>query len=135
MSIPAGKVADRRGHRPVLTIGFLTGLAAYLLFGLSSAALGTVTLAFVLAGVTIGIVETGEQGAVTEAAPEEIRGSAFGLLVAIQSFGNLAASGIAGLLWTLVSPLAVFTFAAVVMALASISSITISRHPQPAGRA
>jgi hypothetical protein len=37
-------------------------------------------------------------------APVELRGSAFGLLAAVQSFGNLAASAIAGLLWTLASP-------------------------------
>ena len=37
-------------------------------------------------------------------APVEIRGSAFGMLAAIQSFGNLAASAIVGLLYTLVSP-------------------------------
>jgi dipeptide/tripeptide permease len=33
----------------------------------------------------------------------ELRGSAFGLLVAVQSFGNLAASAIVGLLWAAVS--------------------------------
>jgi hypothetical protein len=36
----------------------------------------------------------------------ELRGLAFGLLAAVQSFGNLAASAIAGLLWTLASLLA-----------------------------
>jgi hypothetical protein len=34
----------------------------------------------------------------------ELRGSASELLATMQSFGNLAASAIAGLLWTLVSP-------------------------------
>ena len=46
-----------------------------------------------------------------EAAPIEMRGSAFGLLAATQSFGNLIASGVAGVLWTLVSPEAAFIFA------------------------
>ena len=127
VSIPAGKAADRWGYRPVLTVGFLAGLVAYLVFGLTGAALATVTVAFILAGVTIGIVETAEHGAVAEAAPEEVRGSAFGLLAAIQSFGNLAASGIAGLLWTLVSPLAAFVFASSAMALAVIGALTMRR--------
>lgn len=131
VSVPAGKAADRWGYRPVLGVGFTTGLAAYLLFGVTGAVLATVSMAFVLAGVTIGIVETAEHGAVAEAAPESIRGSAFGLLAAIQSFGNLAASGIAGLFWTLFSPLAAFTFAAAAMALATIGAVSITRHSQP----
>jgi hypothetical protein len=53
--------------------------------------------------VAIGCVETAEHAAVAALAPVELRGSAFGLLAAVQSFGNLAASAIAGLLWTLAS--------------------------------
>ena len=59
---------------------------------------------FVAAGVAIGCVETAEHAAVAALAPVELRGSAFGLLAAVQSFGDLAASAIAGLLWTLASP-------------------------------
>lgn len=47
-----------------------------------------------------------------------IRGSAFGLLAAVQSFGNLAASAIAGLLWTVVSPGAAFAYLATWMLVA-----------------
>jgi hypothetical protein len=42
-------------------------------------------------------VETAEHAAVAALAALELRGSAFGLLAAVQSFGNLAASAIAGL--------------------------------------
>lgn len=38
----------------------------------------------------------------------ELRGSAFGLLAAVQRFGNLAASTSAGLLWTVASPRVAF---------------------------
>ena len=48
-------------------------------------------------------------------APADLRGSAFGLLAAVQSFGNLAASAVAGVLWTAVSPAAGLLFAAVMM--------------------
>ena len=58
---------------------------------------------FVAAGVAIGCTETAEHAAVAAAAPPGVRGSAFGLLAAIQSIGNLAASAVAGLLWTAVS--------------------------------
>jgi MFS family permease len=64
----------------------------------------------VAAGVAIGCVETAEHAAVADLAPVELRGSAFGLLAAVQSFGNLAASAIAGLLWTLASPPVAFGY-------------------------
>jgi MFS family permease len=128
VAIPAGKAADRWGFRPTLTVGFLIGLAAYLIFALTGPSLLLIAAAFGAAGITIGIVETAEHGTVAEAAPEEIRGSAFGFLAAIQSFGNLFASGIAGILWTLVSPLAAFLFAATGMAAATVGSITSRRR-------
>ena len=53
-------------------------------------------LCFVAAGVAIGCVETAEHAAVAALAPDEIRGSAFGLLAAVQSFGNFVASAVAG---------------------------------------
>src|SRR5215213_3033601 len=67
-SIPAGRLGDRRGAVLVLA------LAPW----------------FVAAGVAIGCVETAEHAAVAALAPVELRGSAFGLLAAVQSFGNLA---------------------------------------------
>ena len=51
-----------------------------------------------------------ESAAVAGLAPSEMVGSAFGLLAAVQSFGNFAASAVAGVLWTLVSPRAAFTY-------------------------
>ena len=36
--------------------------------------------------------------------PSQIRGSAFGLLATVQAIGNIAASAIAGLLNTVISP-------------------------------
>ena len=48
---------------------------------------------FALAGIGIGFVETAEHAAVAAYAPAEIRGSAVGLLAAVQSLGNLAGLG------------------------------------------
>jgi MFS family permease len=69
-------------------------------------------VAFALAGVGIGCAETAEHAAVAAAAPTEIRGSAFGLLATVQAVGNLAASAIAGLLYTFASPAVAFGLAA-----------------------
>lgn len=73
---------------------------------------------FILAGIGIGCVETAEHAAVATHAPEHLRGSAFGLLAATQSFGNLAASSIAGILWSALSPTWAFAYLAGAMAVA-----------------
>lgn len=73
-----------------------------------------------IAGLGIGLVETAEHAAVAIFADDAIRGSAFGLLAAIQSFGNLAASAVVGLLYTLASPSFAFGYASVVMLAALI---------------
>ena len=129
-SVPAGRHADRTVPRRTLAIGVVA-------FGLAYAGLARDTnnwLAlspwFLLAGIGIGCVETAEHAAVTAKAPPEIRGSAFGLLAAVQSFGNFAASGIAGLLWTAASPSWAFTYLTGWMILAA--AILTRQPPRPA---
>lgn len=75
-------------------------------------------VAFVLAGVGIGCAETAEHAAFAAFAPEQIRGSAFGLLATVQAIGNIAASVAAGLLYTLASLASAFGYLAVWMILA-----------------
>jgi MFS family permease len=79
--------------------------------------------------VAIGCVETAEHAAVASLAPVELRGSAFGLLAAVQSFGNLAASAIAGLLWTLASPGVAFAYLVAWMVLALVGLLLAERRP------
>ena len=87
-------------------------------------------LLFVIAGVAIGFVETAEHAAVASLAPVDLRGSAFGLLAAVQSFGNLAASAVAGLLWSTVSPRAAFLYLAAWM-IVSLVGLLLARRPTP----
>jgi hypothetical protein len=51
------------------------------------------------------------------------------LLAAVQSFGNLAASAIAGLLWTLASPEAAFGYLVAWMVLALVGLLLAGRRP------
>ena len=82
---------------------------------------------FVAAGVAIGCVETAEHATVASLEPVELRGSAFRLLAAVQSFGNLAASAIAGLLWTLASPPVAFAYLVAWMLLALVGLLPAAR--------
>ncbi len=120
-SVPGGRLGDRRGNLLVLALGVLAFGIAYA--GLAFVGSNIVVLAFLFAagGVAIGFVETAEHAAVASLAPANLRGSAFGLLAAVQSFGNLAASAVAGVLWTVVSPRAAFLYLAGWMALSLVA--------------
>jgi MFS family permease len=122
-SLPAGHSTDRRGTTTVLVVGVLAVVAAYLGFALAGSTLGLLGALFVLAGIGKGAVETAQSAAVALLAPPHLLGSAFGALAAIQSFGNLAASAVAGGLWTLVSPRAAFLYLAGWMAVSATALI------------
>jgi MFS family permease len=128
-SLYSGRLGDRRGSLTVLVIGVAAFAIAYAAFAVTGASTLLLAIAFVTAGVGIGFVETAEHAAVATHAPAHIRGSAFGLLAATQSFGNLAASAIAGALWTLVSPEAAFIMLAGVM-VASLAAFGAARRPR-----
>ena len=134
-SFPAGRLADRLGPRGpvrVLTAGVALFAAAYLGFAVSGPSLLTLALPFLAAGVAIGCVETAEHAAVAALAPADLRGSAFGLLATVQAVGNLAASTVAGLLWTLASPTVAFAYLVGWMLLALAGLLATGRQrPAP----
>jgi MFS family permease len=86
-------------------------------------------LPFAAAGLAIGCTETAENSSVAAIAPAELRGSAFGLLATVQAAGNLAASAIAGILWTAISPAAAFTYLTAWMLLALAGLALAARKP------
>jgi MFS family permease len=120
----AGRASDRIGATHVLAIGAAAFGAAYLGFSHDTASAAGLAPWFLLAGVGIGCAETAEHAAVATNAPTDLRGSAFGLLAGIQSLGNLAASGIAGVIWTAFSPGWAFAYLAAWMAIALVALVT-----------
>lgn len=134
-SFPAGGISDRLGRRGPLLVtaaGVAAFLPAYALFATSVPAILLLGVAFALAGIGIGCAETAENAAVAAFATEKIRGSAFGLLATVQAIGNVAASAIAGLLYTVASPTVAFTYLALwmVIALAMLARATTSTATQ-----
>jgi MFS family permease len=132
-SVPAGHLADRMGKRGsahVLTAGVAAFAISYGLFAVAGGDIWVLAVPFVLAGIGIGAVETAEHSAVAALAPTELRGSAFGMLAAVQSLGNFAASGLAGLLWTLISPTVAFGYLTAWMIVAVAGLLIASRRAQ-----
>ena len=117
----AGRYSDRNGATRVLSTGVAAFGLAYLGFTRDTGDWAMLFPWFVLAGIGIGCVETAEHAAIATHAPVDIRGSAFGLLAATQSLGNLAASTVAGILWSALSPTWAFGYLATAMVIAFIA--------------
>jgi len=131
-SVPAGRSADRLGRRGpvlVLSIGVAAFAVAYAGFAVVGGDLIALAVPFVLAGIGIGAVETAQHSAVAALAPPDLRGSAFGLLATVQSVGNLAASAVAGVLWTLVAPTVAFAYLTGWMVLALAGLLIAGAQP------
>lgn len=133
ISFPAGGLSDKLGRRGPLLVtaaGVAAFLLAYVVFAVSGPAIVVLGIAFALAGIGIGCAETAEHAAVAAFAPAEIRGSAFGLLATVQAIGNVAASAIAGLLYTVASPTVAFVYLAAWMLIALVVLAWAARSPR-----
>ena len=107
-----GHWLDRVGPRIVFATGGLLYVVAYTLFALPLESWPFLVVPFFLAGGGIGLAETAESALVARLLPDRLRGSGFGVLGGVQSFGDFGSSAAVGLLWTLVSPTAAFFYAA-----------------------
>jgi len=119
-SLLAGQLTDRHGPRLAFALGAACFVAAYLAFAFGGG-LPAVIVGFVLAGAGIGLAETAESALVALSVSAENRSHAFGLLGLVQSIGDLGATVVAGILWSVVSPQVAFGYAAVWMTLSLIS--------------
>jgi len=111
-AVVGGRWIDRTNPRRAFTAGAGIYIASYALFALTLRSWGMLLVAFVLAGAAIGFAETAESTLVAQLLPDELRGSGFGLLGALQAAGDLGSSAVAGLIWTLTSPSWAFAYAA-----------------------
>jgi MFS family permease len=118
-SYPVGALSDRLGRRGLLALGYLVGaLAAVGLiaaFAWQLASISYLAGVFAVGGFYMAFEEALEGTFTADLVGPEIRGTAYGLLGAVNGIGDLAASIVVGGLWTLVSPAAAFAYAALAM--------------------
>jgi MFS family permease len=129
VAYPAGVAADR-GHRRALLFG---GLAALIASDLVLAAHATPAALFagvLLWGVHLGLTQGLLATLVAEASPAALRGTGFGVFNLVSGVALLAASLIAGELWSAYGAPATFYAGAAFTALAllGLTTITFRRH-------
>ena len=127
---PFGHLSDSVSRRGLLALGIGFLLAADLIL----AAATNIWLA--LAGAAVwGLHMAATQGLlatiVADAAPEDLRGTAFGMFNLITGLGLLLASVLAGLLWTALGPSATFLTGASLSAAAMIGLLARMKRQAP----
>jgi MFS family permease len=107
VSYPAGVAADRNRHRSLLVLGLAVLVAADTMLALAASPLPTFVGA-ALWGVHMGLTQGLFAKLVADAAPDSMRGTAFGIFNLVSGAGLLLASLLAGGLWSAFGPRATF---------------------------
>jgi MFS family permease len=94
----AGRVSDRLGRRPLVTVGWGLYAAVYLAFAVIHSREAVITT-FLAYGLYYGLTEPVERAWVADLAPPHLRGTAFGLYHGVVGLAALPASLLFGLLW------------------------------------
>ena len=130
-AFPAGWLGDKFSHRSVLVFGY--GLGAVTMIGFAALVSFQPTwltgwiLLFALAGIYMAIQETVEPAIVPELVPDkQLQGTAFGVLAAVNGYGDVVASFTVGLtVYYFGWPIAL-GYAALMMSLGAIWTASIS---------
>ena len=114
---PAGALSDRIGRYGVVTVGFALLVLADLALAIGGSVV-VVMLGVMLWGLHMGLTQGLLAALVADTAPEELRGTAFGMFNLVSGVAMLAASVIAGALWDIVGPAGTFLAGAAFTAIA-----------------
>jgi len=119
ITVPAGWLADRRGERLGIILGFLLQFLALIIFIRVSGFLGF-AMAWAMLGFGVGLMSPAYNSLISKAVPEKVRGTAFGLFNTSLGLVSLPAPAIGAQLWQRFSPLAPFRITAWITLLAVI---------------
>jgi len=123
-SYPIGAAADRVGHRRVLVAGYglgtLTALLMVVAFTTNAPHLLVLATVFVVAGLYVAVQEALEPSLSADFVPENLRGTGFGMLGAVNGIGKLVSSAGVGVLWSGLSPAIAFAAAMSLMLMGTL---------------
>lgn len=124
LAYPFGKLADRMSHRTLLAIGIVPLIAADLLLS-HSGSQGWLWAGLVCWGVHMAATQGLLAAMVADTAPQDLRGTAFGLFNLASGIAMLIASVVAGVLWDRFGSSATFLAGA---AFASLALLLLARR-------
>jgi MFS family permease len=111
VAYPMGLLADRASRRVVLSVGFaLFGLLC-LGFAVADGHKGMLVGLFAVSGLYTAIIESAQPALASTLMHEDQHGTGYGLMSAVDGFGDFVSSIGIGLLWTFVSPASGFAIA------------------------
>ena len=119
INFPAGWLADKKGERINIVMGFLMQFFALLVFIRATTFWGYLAV-FVLFGFGSGIMQPAYQSLLSKALPKKLRGTGFGLIQSSLGLFSLPAPYVGGYLYENFSPLLPFRITAWVSLLAVI---------------
>jgi MFS family permease len=121
---PMGALSDRYDRRLVLAAGFVVLIVADVVLALASG-IWVVMLGIGFWGLHMGMTQGLLAALVTDTAPTDLRGTAFGLFNLASGAALLLASLIAGLLWELIGPAATFLAGAIFTAAGLVGTVVL----------
>ena len=95
---PFGKLSDRISHTSLLAMGMLVLIASDVVLA-SAGSWSSLLAGVALWGVHMGMTQGLLAAMVADAAPSDLRGTAFGFFNLVSGLSLLIASGVAGWLW------------------------------------
>jgi MFS family permease len=121
---PAGWLSDRTSRWAVIGLGAALLIAADLVLAGSVSVAGAM-LGIVIWGLHMGFTQGLFAALVADAAPPDLRGSAFGVFNLVSGVALLAASAAAGIIWDLFGARATFTTGAALTAAAAVAAAVL----------
>ena len=118
-TIPAGWLADKKGERVAIVLGFVLDSAALMVLLHVDNFIGY-AFAWALFGLGVGLMSPAYQSLISKAVPEKLRGTAFGFLQSSLGLFSLPAPAIGAQLWERFSPRFPFSLTALVALLTTI---------------
>lgn len=127
ISWPVGVLADRIGALPVLVAGYglgtLTAVLTAMAFWLDVNDVMLLAGIFFVAGLYIAVQEALESTVTAGMVEPDVLATSYGALGTVNGFAKLISSSAVGLLWTLVSPVAAFSVAALFMLAGTVALV------------